>query len=159
MAEHTRNIFDGGVIGKQQGGERVADNVACHRLVDLGVTLDDMKVLVQFLIADLRYLEIVLLQHLHCRRKNRGIESCTRLHTAAINKVGVAYLIRHRLKVEDLGVAVCKAGVSLEHEKVAGMLFIVRQVFKFTDTKELFFTQRSAFLALATTELALFCVC
>ena len=85
--------------------------MASHGLVNLTEGFNDMAVLIELLVCDFGKLVVVLLQHIHSRRQNRGEELGAGLQTLAIDVSVVRALNSHRGEIKLLHVTVCQACV------------------------------------------------
>ena len=126
-------------------------NVESQLLPKVQLHLYHMKVVVGFLIANLRQLVVVLLKHLHRRREDRREELSFGLDTATIDVVHLALLLRHALEVEGLCVAERQTSVGCEDEEVANPVQLALKLVC-PQTLQLVLGQRLTFLALAAAD-------
>lgn len=85
MPQHACNIFYGYVVGKCQRCERVPGDVEGQVLVELHGCLDKMQIVVSLLVGYSWQLEIILLEHFHCRFEDGSEELGASLESASIN--------------------------------------------------------------------------
>lgn len=107
-----------------------------------------MEIVVGFLITDVRQLEIILLQYIHCRSKYWREKPCAGFYTAPINIVQSIFRYCHLIKIENLCVCIGKTCVGRKHKQVAHT-FQFSSKWKFAQLFQLILREWRALLALA----------
>ena len=85
MPQLSCDVLYGYVVGKCQRCERVPGDVEGQVLVELHGCLDKMQIVVSLLVGYSWQLEIILLEHFHCRFEDGSEELGASLESASIN--------------------------------------------------------------------------
>ena len=144
-------VHKGKAVIKHQCSKRVAGNVASHGFVNLTEGFNDMAVLIELLVRDFGKLVVVLLQHIHSRRLNRGEELGAGLQTLAIDVSVVLALLGHGIEVEKVHITEGKSCVGHKYKTITRALEMAR-TFQITNLQEFFLIERVALFVAALRE-------
>ena len=87
MPEHSGNIFNGYVVRQSQGRKTMSSQMESQTLFETALYLNDMEIVVCFLISDTGKFVIVFLQDIHRRFQDGSIELGSCLQTFTVDVV------------------------------------------------------------------------